>query len=104
MERLELFRAGKLQDAIDACVQQVKEHPTEPAHRDLLSQLLCFAGDLERGPAIVALDELACPLVGCRLEPPALGTVDRNGHPRFPRRHPTTWDGSGLLPPDYVHP
>lgn len=48
MESLELFRAGKLQDAIDACVKQVKEHPMEPAHRDLLSQLLCFAGDLER--------------------------------------------------------
>lgn len=48
MEALELFRAGKLKDAIASCTEQVKKLPNETAPRSLLGQLLCFDGQLER--------------------------------------------------------
>ncbi len=48
MEALELFRAGGLQEAIEACIRNVKQQPAKPDHRDLLSQLLCFTGDWQR--------------------------------------------------------
>ena len=49
MEALELFRAGKLNEAIEVCNREVQKQPARPEHRDLLSQLLCFKGDLS-GP------------------------------------------------------
>jgi type VI secretion system protein ImpE len=48
MDALELFRAGKLREAVAACIQQVQNQPTKPDARDLLAQLLCFLGDWER--------------------------------------------------------
>jgi type VI secretion system protein ImpE len=48
VEALELFRAGKLNEAIDACAKEVQQHPAQADPRDLLSQLLCFAGEFER--------------------------------------------------------
>jgi type VI secretion system protein ImpE len=44
----ELFQAGRLTPAIEAAVAEVKKHPTDTAHRGLLCELLCFAGDWER--------------------------------------------------------
>lgn len=44
----ELYQAGNLDEAIAAAVEEVKQRPTNTAARGLLSQLLCFAGDLER--------------------------------------------------------
>jgi type VI secretion system protein ImpE len=48
MEGLDLFRSGKLQEAIEACTQEVQRRPAVPEARDLLGQLLCFAGQWER--------------------------------------------------------
>jgi type VI secretion system protein ImpE len=48
MTASELYKAGKLQDAIDAQVQEVKAKPAEHARRLFLFELLAFAGDLDR--------------------------------------------------------
>jgi type VI secretion system protein ImpE len=42
------FKAGKLQDAIDAQVQDVKANPADQGKRLFLFELLAFAGDLDR--------------------------------------------------------
>ena len=44
----ELFEAGRLQEAIDAALVDVKKHPTDTDRRGLLAELLCFAGSWER--------------------------------------------------------
>ena len=44
----ELFRDGKLDEAIEAVTAQVKANPTSAERRTLLFELLCFAGELER--------------------------------------------------------
>jgi type VI secretion system protein ImpE len=43
-----LFTDGKLQQAIDAQVQEVKSNPADQAKRLFLFELLAFAGDLDR--------------------------------------------------------
>jgi type VI secretion system protein ImpE len=48
VDALQLFRDGRLQDAIAACTGEVQSRPAKPDHRDLLSQLLCFSGEYER--------------------------------------------------------
>jgi type VI secretion system protein ImpE len=44
----ELYKAGKLKDAIDAQMQEVRNHPGDAARRLFLFELLVFAGDLDR--------------------------------------------------------
>ena len=44
----ESFRAGRLREAIEAQVQEVKAHPGDPARRLFLFELLAFEGDLDR--------------------------------------------------------
>jgi type VI secretion system protein ImpE len=44
----ELFQAGKLQEAIEQLVGEVKANPTDAARRTFLFELSCFAGDWER--------------------------------------------------------
>ncbi len=44
----ELFRAGKLSEAIAAMTDVVKKRPTDLVARGLLCEYLCFAGELER--------------------------------------------------------
>ncbi|MFO0888037.1 MAG: hypothetical protein U0790_02700 [Isosphaeraceae bacterium] len=44
----ELYRAGRLKEAVTAALQDVRKHPTDSGRRLFLSELLCFAGDLER--------------------------------------------------------
>ncbi len=44
----ELYRAGRLQEAIDAQIQEVKANPADHGRRLFLFELLAFAGDLER--------------------------------------------------------
>jgi type VI secretion system protein ImpE len=44
----ELFKAGRLTDAIPAAVEAVRAKPTDVASRYLLAELLCFAGEYER--------------------------------------------------------
>lgn len=48
MSALELFRAGKLHEALEASIEETKNKPAKPDPRDLLIQLLCFAGEFER--------------------------------------------------------
>jgi type VI secretion system protein ImpE len=48
MQAGELYKGGRLQDALEAQVQEVKDQPTDPAKRLFLFELLCFAGDLDR--------------------------------------------------------
>jgi type VI secretion system protein ImpE len=44
----EHFQAGRLQEAIDAALADVKKNPNDTDRRGLLAEMLCFAGDWER--------------------------------------------------------
>jgi type VI secretion system protein ImpE len=44
----ELYKAGKLKEAIDAQIQEVRNSPGDNAKRFFLFELLLFAGDLDR--------------------------------------------------------
>ena len=44
----ELFRAGKLKEAIQALGAEVRDHPTDTQRRTFLFELLCFAGEFDR--------------------------------------------------------
>jgi type VI secretion system protein ImpE len=48
MSATDHFRAGQLQSAIDAQIQDVKAHPADPAKRLFLFELLAFAGEWDR--------------------------------------------------------
>jgi type VI secretion system protein ImpE len=48
MNASDLFKAGKLTDAIDAQVKEVKATPADHGKRLFLFELLAFAGDLDR--------------------------------------------------------
>lgn len=48
MNASELYNAGKLAEAIDAQIQEVKNHPADHAKRLFLFELLVFTGDLDR--------------------------------------------------------
>lgn len=61
MEGLELFRAGKLKEAISACVAQVKSDAKAIEPRDLLVQLYCFMGDHERADNHLNVLGTQCP-------------------------------------------
>jgi type VI secretion system protein ImpE len=44
----DLFKAGKLSEAVAAQIQEVRGHPEDQARRLFLFELLAFSGDLER--------------------------------------------------------
>jgi type VI secretion system protein ImpE len=44
----ELFRAGKLDEAVRALIAEVKDHPADAKRRTFLFELLCFTGDFDR--------------------------------------------------------
>jgi type VI secretion system protein ImpE len=48
MDASQLFRAGKLQEAIDALSASLRDNPTDIKGRTFLFELLCFAGDYDR--------------------------------------------------------
>ncbi len=48
MDALQLFRAGKLQEAIDALSAGLRDNPSDTKNRTFLFELLCFAGDYTR--------------------------------------------------------
>ncbi len=48
MDALQLFRAGKLQEAIDALSAGLRDNPSDTKNRTFLFELLCFAGDYSR--------------------------------------------------------
>ncbi len=53
----DLFRAGKLKEAVQALNAEVRDHPTDTQRRTFLFELLCFAGEYDR--AEKQLDVLA---------------------------------------------
>lgn len=48
MNATELFRAGKLMEAVQALSAELRDHPTDTKRRTFLFELLCFAGDYDR--------------------------------------------------------
>lgn len=48
MDSHEHFQAGRLDQAIEAALHDVKQHPTELPRRSFLCELLCYTADLER--------------------------------------------------------
>jgi len=48
MDASQLFRAGKLQEAIDALSVGLRDNPSDSKNRTFLFELLCFAGDYDR--------------------------------------------------------
>ena len=48
MSAIELYKEGKLDEAVAAATAEVKSRPTDAAARGLLADLLCLAGDLQR--------------------------------------------------------
>ena len=48
MDAQELFRAGRLADALKALSTEVRDNPTDARRRTFLFELLCFAGEYER--------------------------------------------------------
>jgi type VI secretion system protein ImpE len=49
MNANELFRAGRLTEAIQALTAEVRRNPLDSRNRIFLFELLCFAGDFDRG-------------------------------------------------------
>jgi type VI secretion system protein ImpE len=48
MTPTELYKAGKLREAVDAQIKEVKEHPADQSRRLFLFELLAFTGELDR--------------------------------------------------------
>lgn len=48
MNAKQLFQAGKLDEAVQALVGEVRDHPTDASRRTFLFELLCFTGDYDR--------------------------------------------------------
>jgi len=48
MNPTELYRQGRLNDAIKALSAELRDHPTDTKRRTFLFELLCFAGEYER--------------------------------------------------------
>src|SRR5512144_83505 len=48
MKAEELFRAGKLAEAIQVLGGEIRDNPTDTRRRTFLFELLCFAGEFDR--------------------------------------------------------
>jgi type VI secretion system protein ImpE len=48
MDAAELFRAGRLSEAIQALGVELRDNPTDARRRTFLFELLCFAGEFDR--------------------------------------------------------
>lgn len=53
LQAADLFRAGRLADALAAATAEVKKAPTDLGRRVLLAELLLFSGNLERADVIL---------------------------------------------------
>ena len=54
----ELFRAGRLKEAIQVLGAEVRDHPTDTRRRTFLFELLCFAGEFDRaGKQVTVLSQ-----------------------------------------------
>lgn len=48
MTTQDLFRAGRLQDAVQSLGAELRDHPMDHKRRSFLFELLCFSGDFKR--------------------------------------------------------
>src|SRR5437870_7946451 len=48
MSPQQLFQAGKLDEAVQALVAEVRDNPTDVRRRTFLFELLCFQGEYDR--------------------------------------------------------
>ena len=48
MDAAQLYRAGRLNEAIEALGAELRKHPTDTKRRTFLFELLCFAGEYDR--------------------------------------------------------
>jgi type VI secretion system protein ImpE len=55
MTAKELYRAGKLNEAIQALNQELRNNPTDVPQRTFLFELLCFAGEFDRAEKQLAV-------------------------------------------------
>lgn len=55
MNSQELFRAGRLTDALKALSAEVRDNPTDVRRRTFLFELLCFGGEYERADKQLAV-------------------------------------------------
>lgn len=55
MNAQELYRAGKLTEALRALTAEVRDNPTSASARTFLFELLCFAGEYERAQKHLAV-------------------------------------------------
>ncbi len=53
MSAIELYKEGKLGEAVEAATADVKSRPTDAAARGLLAELLCFTGELQRADKLL---------------------------------------------------
>lgn len=51
---IQLFKAGRLQDALTAATEAVRRNPIDVDSRSLLGELLCYTGDLTRADTQLA--------------------------------------------------
>jgi len=70
MNAQDLYRAGKLADAVAAQNEEVRSHPADIERRSFLSELLCLSGNLERADAQLETIQKMAPGAG-----PALGLM-----------------------------
>lgn len=70
MNARELYRAGKLTEAIASQNEEVRAHPADVQQRSFLGELLCIAGNLERADAQLETIERLQPGSG-----PGLGLI-----------------------------
>ncbi len=52
---IELFKAGKVRESIEALTAYVRDHPSDVAQRTFLFELLCFAGEYARAERQLAV-------------------------------------------------
>ncbi|KAA6462180.1 virulence protein SciE type [Acidobacteria bacterium AB60] len=55
MNPKELFKAGKVREAIEALTAYMREHPSDTVQRTFLFELLCFAGEFSRAEKQLAV-------------------------------------------------
>ena len=53
MKAEDLYREGRLNDAVDAMNEEVRKHPADLERRAFLSELLCIAGNLDRADKLL---------------------------------------------------
>ncbi len=51
----ELFKAGKVREAVQGLTAYLREHPSDTPQRTFLFELLCFAGEYDRAEKQLAV-------------------------------------------------